>query len=70
MRCLAKNLAMFGLGLYIYSGEDLPEIETEKITQKGAATLKEKIRTFGDSGKIYTRILKKPQYKKPERIND
>lgn len=26
MRCLTKNLAMFGLGLYIYSGEDLPEI--------------------------------------------
>lgn len=25
MRCLAKNLAMFGLGLYIYTGEDLPE---------------------------------------------
>ena len=23
MRCLVKNLAMFGLGLYIYSGEDL-----------------------------------------------
>lgn len=32
MRCLTKNLAMFGLGLYIYSGEDLPEnIEQEKI---------------------------------------
>ena len=29
MRCLVKNLAMFGLGLYIYSGEDLPE-EIEK----------------------------------------
>ena len=27
MRCLVKNLAMFGLGLYIYAGEDLPEIE-------------------------------------------
>lgn len=27
MRCLTKNLAMFGLGLYIYAGEDLPEIE-------------------------------------------
>jgi hypothetical protein len=27
MRCLVKNLAMFGLGLYIYSGEDLPEEE-------------------------------------------
>lgn len=25
MRCLVKNLAMFGLGLYIYNGEDLPE---------------------------------------------
>lgn len=29
MRCLTKNLAMFGLGLYIYAGEDLPEEETE-----------------------------------------
>jgi hypothetical protein len=27
MRCLTKNLAMFGLGLYIYAGEDLPEPE-------------------------------------------
>jgi NH3-dependent NAD+ synthetase len=27
MRCLVKNLAMFGLGLYIYAGEDLPEAE-------------------------------------------
>ena len=27
MRCLTKNLAMFGLGLYIYAGEDLPEEE-------------------------------------------
>lgn len=27
MRCLAKNLAMFGLGLYIYASEDLPESE-------------------------------------------
>ncbi len=24
MRCLVKNLAMFGLGHYIYAGEDLP----------------------------------------------
>lgn len=33
MRCLAKNLAMFGLGLYIYAGEDLPEDEKEQATQ-------------------------------------
>jgi hypothetical protein len=33
MRCLVKNIAMFGIGLYIYSGEDLPEesIEIVKI---------------------------------------
>lgn len=30
MRCLTKNLAMFGLGLYIYAGEDLPEAEKEE----------------------------------------
>lgn len=31
MRCLTKNLAMFGLGLYIYAGEDLPEDAEEVI---------------------------------------
>ena len=30
MRCLTKNLAMFGLGLYIYAGEDLPESEPKE----------------------------------------
>lgn len=34
MRCLVKNIAMFGLGLYIYSGEDLPTIEAEKINEE------------------------------------
>lgn len=36
MRCLTKNLAMFGLGLYIYAGEDLPETpkDFEPITEK------------------------------------
>ena len=36
MRCLTKNLAMFGLGLYIYAGEDLPE--TDKATETAPAT--------------------------------
>lgn len=36
MRCLAKNLAMFGLGLYIYAGEDLPEDEQQ--TSKSSNT--------------------------------
>lgn len=38
MRCLTKNLAMFGLGLYIYAGEDLPEDvskdESPKVDEK------------------------------------
>jgi len=32
MRCLTKNLAMFGLGLYIYAGEDLPEVDPNVMT--------------------------------------
>lgn len=39
MRCLTKNLAMFGLGLYIYAGEDLPE-ETEDEKQAKQTTAK------------------------------
>jgi hypothetical protein len=31
MRCLVKNLAMFGMGIYIYAGEDLPDTETAPI---------------------------------------
>lgn len=45
MRCLVKNLAMFGLGLYIYAGEDLPEVEVEeqKTAQEVAKKKLEKI---------------------------
>ena len=31
MRCLVKCLAMFGLGLYIYRGEDLPKQDSPEI---------------------------------------
>ena len=42
MRCLVKNLAMFGLGLYIYSGEDLPEVEAKaKVTEEQIEKIKE-----------------------------
>lgn len=42
MRCLVKNLAMFGLGIYIYSGEDLPEEEV-KAKAEARANAKEPI---------------------------
>lgn len=40
MRCLVKNLAMFGLGLYIYAGEDVPEndpVDTQQSEGKKPA---------------------------------
>ena len=39
MRCLAKNIAMFGLGLYIYADEDLPEEEKKEQEARGAELL-------------------------------
>ena len=36
MRCLVKNLAMFGLGIYIYAGEDLPEAEKSEVVMPKA----------------------------------
>ena len=46
MRCLVKNLAMFGLGLYIYAGEDLPEeMPEEKHEEKQEEPKQEKKRS-------------------------
>lgn len=39
MRCLVKNLAMFGLGLYIYAGEDLPSVVAEQAKEAAAAAM-------------------------------
>lgn len=71
MRCLTKNLAMFGLGLYIYAGEDLPEAEKEtdpktkapqKTIQKTEPEIKPISRRLGVTevddlwnGKIYSK---------------
>lgn len=48
MRCLAKCIACFGIGLYIFSGEDLPSEVTEPLDVdaliaeiKGATTLEQ-----------------------------
>ncbi len=40
MRCLVKNLAMFGLGLYIYAGEDLPEVPQQSEEDRAASLQK------------------------------
>ena len=50
MRCLVKNLAMFGLGLYIYAGEDLPEPQ-----QATDEEIKELRKLFKESAEILKR---------------
>lgn len=59
MRCLVKNIAMFGLGLILYTGEDLPETE---VTQEEADNY---TLTFG---KFKGMTLKEIQETKPDYI--
>lgn len=60
MRCLVKNLAMFGLGLYIYAGEDLPDDPEEK--ERKAEDLRAQITVIKEmckkKGKSYAGYLK------------
>jgi hypothetical protein len=44
MRCLVKNIAMFGLGIYIFAGEDLPEGETTTNVTTAPAGLAELVK--------------------------
>ena len=48
MRCLVKNIAMFGLGLYIYAGEDLPEISETTLEERKAEENTKKITMLKD----------------------
>ena len=41
MRCLVKNLAMFGMGIYIYAGEDMPTVYSEVSTPKNKVDIKD-----------------------------
>lgn len=56
-RSLTKALARHGLGLYIYAGEDLPEIEIEKISVKDAKILKNVVNKFEGADKLYEALL-------------
>ena len=42
MRCLVKAIAMHGLGLYIYAGEDLPESPSSSV--KGNSTVGQSVK--------------------------
>jgi len=60
MRCLTKAISMFGLGFYIYAGEDLPEeekqakkVNEEEITQKRELLIK----SVEESAKKGTKVM-------------
>ena len=58
-RSLTKALARHGLGLYLYAGEDLPEIEIEKISTKDAKILQNVVKNFAEPDKLYATLLKR-----------
>lgn len=67
MRCLTKNLAMFGLGLYIYAGEDLPEDankEPEKTPAQKAAETRQANKTAFEErfAKMYAYMTGEPKW--------
>ncbi len=57
MRCLVKNLAMFGLGLYIYAGEDLPELQNENVTETNIRHLNDLVDSFDEPERLKNNIL-------------
>jgi len=55
MRCLVKNLAMFGFGIYIYAGEDLPE-DTEPVSKPVALKTTKELKELTDD--VYASMKK------------
>lgn len=55
MRCLTKNLAIFGLGINIYAGEDLPMIDSDgnTVTKAIKTTPKTNTSTGGTAIKYF-----------------
>jgi hypothetical protein len=52
MRCLAKCCACFGIGLYIFAGQELPQIDAEDYTEELIACT-----TLDELQKAYLRIV-------------
>ena len=46
-RCLVKAIALHGLGLYVYAGEDLPDGEDAKQVPKVTSLQKQRLITIG-----------------------
>ena len=68
MRCLVKNIAMFGLGMYIYAGEDLPTEDDPKEAALAMAALKKRLNEEKDP-KACVDYIKKKYKKELEELN-
>ncbi|MCS3600186.1 DUF1071 domain-containing protein [Bacillus sp. JUb91] len=51
-RCLVKAIALHGLGLYIYAGEDLPEIQEDPISSQQVGEIKLNIKKLATLRKV------------------
>ena len=59
MRCLVKCIAMFGLGHYIYAGEDLPlAVSDSPITEIQSAKLKQLLEKTESDVKKFCQVFK------------
>jgi len=69
MRCLTKCLAMHGLGLYIYAGEDLPEDDGVVPPPKAAPPSKPPAKMEGEAGRFQITVKTKPDATNTDFIN-
>jgi hypothetical protein len=70
MRCMTKCLALHGLGLNVYAGEDLPMVESEpKTEEKPAKTEKPPAKAEGEPGKWQITVKTKPDATPTDFIN-
>ena len=56
MRCLTKNLAMFGLGHYIYAGEDLPNVIESEVSKEDITLKISKAQTRKDLADLFNEV--------------
>ena len=70
MRCMTKCLALHGLGLNVYAGEDLPMVESEPKTEdKPAEKAKPPAKAEGEPGKWQITVKTKPDATPTDFIN-
>ena len=62
-RCLAKAIALHGIGLYIYSGEDLPEntVKEVEVTEYQLGQFKKQLENAVKDGKLKEAFFKMPE---------